>query len=243
MPTLTDLNGMYINGAQVPAVYLNGVRHPIGVVQRYFTRIDVSTKGFSLPSSIPLGSSSSVVRVRFAFVGSLSARTRPAFSSSTYIELDRFSNTIDFRYGNSGPSVDLVAHEALYDNGSIVEYELVYDGVNAEGFINGVSQGSSPEAPGSEQIDTIFATGSSGSSVIYPLSVEAWSETTDTSLEPDFRCLFDSDGTGTEEVDVIGGNNPQRVGLASSDTELFTFDSSSNSWKNSDESITLPVTY
>lgn len=243
MPRFLDFSAAFRGENPITRVYFNGSVNDIGLAQRYFTRIDASSKGFSMPLPISLGSSSTAIRVRMGFIGAVSGRIRPAFSSATYIELDRFSNTIDFRYSSAGPSADLIAHEEIYDDGSIVEYLLTFNDSTVEGFVNGVSIGTTSRTPTAQQVDSVFSTGSSGSSVIYPLSVEAWAGTTDVNSEPDFKCLFDSDGTGTEEVDVIGGNNPQRVGMTSADTELFTYDSSSSSWKNSDESVVLPVTY
>ncbi len=211
--------------------------------QRYFTRIDASTKGFSLPTPISLTSGPVAIRVRMAFLGVISGRVRPAFGGKAYIELDAFSDSVDFVYNYSGPSSGLSEHESLYGDGSMVEYLLTYNGSTVEGFINGISTGTTARAPSAQTIDSFFATGSSGSSVIYPLSAEVWSGTDDVNAAPSFSCLFDSDGTGVTETDTVGGKNLTRVGLTAADTELFTLNSIDNQWENSDQSIILPVAY
>lgn len=242
MPLLTDADAIFLNGSEVKTVYLNGQRYDVGAETRYFTRIDSSTKGFELSSVISIPSAPMAYRLKMAFVGSVSARIRP-IDSVTQIEFDAFSGNAEFFYRNGGVSYSLATLEGDYDDGSLVEYILQYDGTNVEGFINGVSVGSAARPDGGFDINDIFPDGVSSSNVYYPQSLEIWFDTNDTNTSPDWNCQFDSDGTGSTETDIVGGNNLTRIGLTSADTELFTFDEYLNVWKNKDESVLLPVTY
>lgn len=210
-------------------------------VQRYFTEVTTGSQGYDLLTDIPLNSGPIAIRARFAFFSPIIARLRPVFSGANYIELDAYADTIDFRYNNSGPSPDLIAHEEAFGDGKIVEYLVTFDGTNVEAFINGQSAGVTTRSATTTAITDILKTGDPGANRFYYESLEVWSSTNDTSTEPSFKCLFDGDEAATQEVDVIGGILLDRIGL--DNTELFTYDEATTSWKNNDESVVLPVSY
>ena len=241
MPRLSDFSAAFRGSSAITKAYFNGSSNDIGAVHRYFTRIDTGSKGFELGAVIPIPSGPMAYRVRMAFIGNVSLRISPVLGDSR-IELDSVSGSLEFYYRFGGVEYPLATLEGDYSDGSIVEYVLAYDGANVEGFINGASVGVTARTVGGFNVNDVFPDGA-GNSVYYPQSVEIWFDTNDTSTDPDWACQFDSDGTGSTETDTVGGNNLTRIGLTPADTELFTFDSASNSWKNSDESVVLPVTY